>query len=307
MNPQLALVVIIIGAVCYYLLCVRRKQVDRLMSFYSALDNTALQSPDETLLTVEDDLLKNDRLSRAGFATAKEKKSAKLLLGAAVAATAAAGFIFGLRTSPGRAFLFGAIGSYLGTLAVVCYLSYLARDRDRKLLFDLPLCLEAIILLVESGLGILPALQQIVTRSADSQSPAKRALRLVYELASHGLPLSSALELVADRCNNRVLRHTLLHLDISGTEGGALVPSLRSLSDFAHTEWRLSVERRVKRLENLVVFPVFGGVIGLMCLAAAVPLASVLDLKDTLKSGANLAEAKIDSPAGSRATAGAKR
>ncbi|HQH26843.1 MAG TPA: hypothetical protein PLP17_05550, partial [Oligoflexia bacterium] len=34
---------------------------------------------------------------------------------------------------------------------------------------------------------------------------------------------------------------------------------------------------RLRRLENLVVFPVFAAVLGLMCLAVAVPVVPVLD------------------------------
>jgi Flp pilus assembly protein TadB len=159
------------------------------------------------------------------------------------------------------------------------------QNHAREVAFLMPLTLESLILLVESGLGILPAIQRLVAGSTQTKvhNTVIRYLRLVYELAAHGTPLGTALAHVADATELRVLRHVLLHLDISGTEGGELVPALRNLSNHAHTDWRLSVENRVRRLENLVVFPVFVSVIGLMCLTAAVPLVPVLKLKESLQ------------------------
>ena len=91
-------------------------------------------------------------------------------------------------------------------------------------------------------------------------------------------------EIIADAIDIKVLRHVLMHMDIANSEGGELIPSLRALSDHAHSEWKLSVEARVKRLENIVVFPVFFSVIGLMLLVIAVPVIPLLNIKDSLKS-----------------------
>jgi pilus assembly protein TadC len=158
-------------------------------------------------------------------------------------------------------------------------------------MFQLPLVLENLILLVEAGLGVLPALEQIVfsrIKNAKEQGGSidltTFLLKVVYDLSAHGMPFAEALERVADATEIRSLRHVLLHLDISASEGGELIPSMRSLSDHAHTEWRLSVETRVNRLENMVVFPVFVSVIGLMILTASVPLVPVLEFFETVKA-----------------------
>jgi type II secretory pathway component PulF len=98
------------------------------------------------------------------------------------------------------------------------------------------------------------------------------------------MPIGQALSIVSDSVPQRTLRHVLLHLDISGTEGGELVPALRNLSEYVHNEWKLSVETRVKRLENLVVFPVFASVMGLLVLTSAVPLVPILEFMDTLSA-----------------------
>ena len=150
--------------------------------------------------------------------------------------------------------------------------------RERQILFQLPLVMESLILLVESGLGILPAIEKIAKTNKEDHNSVSKALAEVYRLSSGGLSLNNALEKVAARSEVRILKHILLHLDISGNEGGELIPSLQSLSEHAYTEWKVSVERRIKRLESMVVFPVFVSVLGLMLLSAAAPLAPLIDL-----------------------------
>jgi pilus assembly protein TadC len=182
-------------------------------------------------------------------------------------------------------------GAYLGLTAFAFFLRYRQREYEREVMFQMPIFLESLILLVESGLGILPALERVVPGREYGRkiSPVTRLFQLVYQLSASGMPFTQALETVAEVTPQRIVRHVLLHLDISGTEGGELVPSLRNLSDHAHMEWKLSVEQRVRRLENLVVFPVFASVLGLMVLTAAVPVVPLLNLKDILDKKPELA------------------
>ncbi|MBL7662756.1 type II secretion system F family protein [bacterium] len=228
-----------------------------------------------------------DKLGQAGFITPEDRVRAKNLKYCFIFMPALSGFTLGaLKGSVPLAFGLSLLGLYLGLVAWVFYLKNQVKDFRRELMYQIPLGLESIILLVEAGLGILPAMERVVTRSKSSYAGKhesfSRILALVYELTAHGMPFSMALEAVASATNIKLLRHVLLHLDISGSEGGELIPSLRSLSDHAHTEWRLSVERRVKKLENYVVFPVFASVIGLMILTAAVPIVPLLNLRQEL-------------------------
>lgn len=232
-----------------------------------------------------------DRLGRAGFVSDRERKFAKLFLYGLFSVTVLLCVFIGFKKGALPGTFFGSIaGLYLGVMAVLYFLRYCRGEYEREVLFQIPLVLESLILLVESGFGILPAMQRVVEADAKAlrPNPTVRFLRLVYEYSLYGMPLAQALETVTEQTDIRPLRHVLLHLDVSGSEGGALGPSLRSLSEYAHTEWRLSVEQRVKRLENLVVFPVFVAVIGLMFLTAAVPLVPVLELRDILRSRSNV-------------------
>ena len=181
-----------------------------------------------------------------------------------------------------------AIGSvvaiYLFLLILTLFSKVRSASEKKEVLAELPVLLESLILLVESGLGILPAIHKLLDVSGTAVKPksARFYLQLVHELSNRGMPFAAALELVANRCPYPTLRHFFLHLDIGANVGGKLGDSLRSLAHHAHQEWKLSVEGRVRRLENLVVFPVFGSVIGLMLTTAAVPLIPLLDLKDRL-------------------------
>ena len=227
------------------------------------------------------------RLGRAGFLSRKQQQRARLIRVILLAAPPVSGAWLGWHAGSAAAFLICALlGFYLGLALWLAYLRRCTNEFLREIYFQLPIALESIILLVESGLGVLPSIQRITSGTTLKREPnaVRLLLRLVYELSAHGIPLGHALAMVAEASDVKVLRHVLLHLDISGTEGGELIPSLRSLAEHAHTEWRLSVETRVRRLENLVVFPVFASVIGLMLLTAAVPIVPVIELTGKMRS-----------------------
>ena len=211
-------------------------------------------------------------------------------------------FLLGLIVGYQKFSLWGALGGavlalYLAFTIWLAVLQTCTRHFHRRILFQIPLFLEDIILLVEAGLGVLPAIEKVVSAPDGKTNQVKTIFAMVYQLAAHGLPFGKALELIADQIDVKVLRHVLMHMDIANSEGGELIPSLRALSDHAHSEWRLAVEARVKKLENMVVFPVFFAVIGLMLLVAAVPMVPLLNLKDSLKTNGALVRAQFSSAA----------
>jgi Flp pilus assembly protein TadB len=227
----------------------------------------------------------SDRLGLAGFISERERRLATLV----GIFSAASGFALGASAGAWYGGLLAAAagavaGCYVTLIALLYVLRAQRQEFERSVLFNLPLALESIILLVEAGLGLLPAIERVADTVGSSRpNPVERIFALIYRLSAHGMPLEDVLEKVADAVQLPSLRHVLLHIDVSSTQGGALVPALRSLSEYAHLEWKLSVEHRVSRLENLVVFPVFLSVLGLMVLTAAVPLVPVLEFMSTLK------------------------
>jgi len=237
----------------------------------------------ETLEVAEVDF--QGRLAKAGFCTEEEKRFAVIVMSLITASIVIfAFFVATLKIGIGAGIGAAFVGIYLSALVCLYGLKALAANLEREIMFRLPIFLESVILLVESGLGVLPALQKVVSSGIEEnkKDPVIRIMKAVYDLSSGGIPFGQSLEIISEKIDNKPLRHVLLHLDISSSEGGALIPSLRGLSEYAHREWKLSVEARVKRLENLVVFPVFASVIGLMVLTVAVPIVPVVDFFGTL-------------------------
>jgi len=234
----------------------------------------------------------DETLLRSGYLTTSSRGQAQQLKAALTVGFGLAGLLIGIITSSSLAtiILVALAGITLGNLTWFLYLSILNRLEEQRALLELPIILESLILLVESGLGLLPALEKIVAHGETIPSTSRYLFRLAHEMSMRGVPISEALQRVSTKSPFRSLKHVFLHLEIAATDGGALVPALRGLAHYAHTEWKLSVETRVRRLENLVVFPVFGAVIGLVLLAAAVPILPLLELGERLDSetyGAN--------------------
>jgi len=240
----------------------------------------------------------SDRLGHAGFIEAKDRKLAVLkLVGILFLSIFVAVVLSIMIFNSFAANIFALfLGAYFGVALALVWLNTRKTKLYQGILFNMPIVLESIILLVESGLGILPAIQRIVETSNKDENPAIVYLERAYQLSASGVPFEQALSMVSEAADHKVLRHVLMHLDISQAEGGELVPSLQNLSSHSHTEWKLSVEARVKRLENLVVFPVFVSVIGLMFLTASVPLIPVLDLHKNLSTGSAVSGEDLTSP-----------
>lgn len=236
---------------------------------------------------------KKGRLDKAGFVTPKQKRLARsiLLIGSVVIASGFSFLGFVLFDSRIVFALLGLlVGLYFALVFVWAWLSYCSDAYQRRVLFGLPIVIESLILLVESGLGILPAIQRVVKSSSFKHNPSLLYFNQAYQLSASGLSFKDALEEVSKSCEHKALKHVLVHLDISHAEGGEIVPALKNLSSHTYTEWKLSVEARVKKLENLVVFPVFASVIGLMLFTSAVPLVPVMGLNEKMKTKSPVVE-----------------
>lgn len=178
------------------------------------------------------------------------------------------------------------VGIGTGVVLWRAWLKTRERRFDRQLRYSTPLVLENLLLLVESGFGILPAVHKLVEETqlrSEEQAPLLHLLHTAYRYSLHGFSFKSSLTNVAQSIEHRLVRHIFLHLELAESEGGSIVANLRALCDHCHREWKLSVEERVRRLENIAVFPIFLAVIGLMFLTAAVPLIPILSLRDSIR------------------------
>lgn len=269
----------------------KARTLDRLDSMQS----TYLYELNEEI-DVSDFLTKNKaldaRLSQAGYIDLDEQlRVKKVRLGVGILVLLTSVFLslsyFG---KPIPVVVTGVLSLYCFFVAWVIWLKLKTSDVVRSAYFDLPLILEELILLVESGLGLFPALERVCAFDKSDfiggdPGVCRKVFKKAYSLAVCGMPVGQAFETVSRATDCVPLKQVLIHLDVSSGVGGELLTSLRALSEQVHKEWKLSVETRVKRLENLVVFPVFMAVMGLLLLTAAVPIVPVLDFMGSLNQG----------------------
>ncbi|MDR2338467.1 MAG: type II secretion system F family protein [Deltaproteobacteria bacterium] len=225
------------------------------------------------------------RFGRAGFISSAERSFAFGVVICVLAVCLSVGLFLGFSRGTTVAWVLSLILSfYLAVLILAGYFQYCTNKFKQTILFQTPIILENLILLISAGQGVLPALEKITANPQVQPNKTLALFRLVYQLTASGIPFSEALEKVANATNIQVLRHVLIYLDISNSQGGELVPALQSLSEHTHIEWRLAVESRIKRLENLVVLPVFFAVLGLVLVVAAVPILPVININNNLSN-----------------------
>jgi Flp pilus assembly protein TadB len=284
---------ILIGVFMVYEKIVRANQIDRLSSLHSIRNdqkNINLDSSLQKLLKdIELQKKLEPRLLLAGYISQTEQDQIKInSLFSIVCFTTLVASISAILWGLVGGFMGVVGGLYVSSVIFLLWISYRKKESIRSIYYELPLVLEELVLLIESGLSLFPAMEEIccskkMKKNKKQNSLVRKTLQSAYQLASYGMPMSQAFEQVARVCPFPVLRHVMLHLDISSSVGGELLHSIQSLSQQVHREWKLAVETRIKRLENLVIFPVFISVMGLMLLTAAVPLVPVIEYMSTMK------------------------
>ena len=138
------------------------REQDRLLALC-----TETEVKEEVVWEVEKDNLDSlsDRLGSAGF---YEKKARNIFKAIALISFVLITFLLCFKVN-----IFIAIGVslYLNALFFLFFLRFRKSSIERETLFKLPIFLESVILLVESGLGVLPAVQQVVNNSKDKKVP----------------------------------------------------------------------------------------------------------------------------------------
>ncbi len=289
MHDRQILVLLAVVAAAAAVLTLRRSTgLVRLRGLYGLSGRVRKQALCGSAVFLDTPDLKS-RFSRAGAIDRSARKRLSVVLAVLVCSGIAGGgaAAFALKSAPMPAAFLLAFGLLIGSAAALLELKRRERRVEQSILFGLPVILEQMVLLIEAGLGLLPALHRLMKDSRARGGPVEpifASLELIYGLCGSGIPFATAVAEVADAVTNRPLRHVLLHLDIGASEGGELIPALRGLADHCHREWSHSVQARIKRLENTVIFPVFVSVVGLMVLVAAVPLVPVLELRQRLET-----------------------
>ena len=229
-------------------------------------------------------LLLNSKLGRAGYMSLESQhriRTTQILWLGGICASA----LFVATLYPSLDITLLAVGSVsTGWIGWLVFLRRSELEFQRNLIYSIPIALENLILLVEAGLGLIPAIGAMIENG--TSLAVNHYFRSIFDACHSGIPVVDSFKSVAHASNSPALRAMCIHLELAATDGTELGPALRSLRAHFAREWKLSVEERIKRLENLVIFPVFLSVIGMMLLLAAVPLVPVFELRETLRQSA---------------------
>lgn len=216
----------------------------------------------------------DDRLGRAGLLTRSQRRQflSSLVIGSSLLTLTAglAGYFLG------RPIVLVLLVLYGELWLITLYLNVRARRLESAILNELPLMLESLTLLVEAGVSLVSALDQLTPTESEGRRYILSLLHEARRESSAGVELSTALRGLAGLVPFSAARHVVFHLDLGLREGGSCARSLRALADYSHAEWQLAVTTRIRRLETLIVFPVFTAVLGLLMLISSGPLLTLL-------------------------------
>lgn len=158
-----------------------------------------------------------------------------------------------------------------------------SKEREKeRLTFYLPLVMERIVMAVEAGLDVLPALHTVYSLELEGHEevskldPVTKLLKDACDLAENGATLEQALKEIAARVESVAVKHAFIHLALAHRDGGELVQPLRELSDSTQLYYQESMEEMIAKLPVKATLPLvitFGGLI--MCFLAS-PIVQIL-------------------------------
>ncbi len=198
----------------------------------------------------------------------------------------------------GAAIALGIIGAGLGYLFAKSRSRRLEEKYTRSLEYFLPIVMERLVMAVQAGLDVIPALKAIVEidqktleNRADGAEPHRRSLSrqtntdpvsellvIVIKLSESGLSFEQALRDVASLVNCSALRHAFIHLAVAQKEGGEIVMPLRELSDSTQLYFQESSEEEIAKLPVKATLPLICTFAGLILCFLTSPLIQVLTL-----------------------------
>ena len=154
---------------------------------------------------------------------------------------------------------------------------------EMQLAFFLPLVMERIVMAVEAGLDVLPAMNVVLTQSEKQSKkidPVSRLLKIAHRLAEAGVGFERALEEIGKKIESRPVRHAFLHLALAQKEGGELLMPLRELSDATQTYFQESIEERIAKLPARATLPLLCTFTGLLICFLIPPLLQVVSIME---------------------------
>jgi Flp pilus assembly protein TadB len=160
--------------------------------------------------------------------------------------------------------------------------------------FFLPIVMERVVMAVEAGIDVLPALKRIVELDStvdglsaeasqassytEGVDPVTTLLSLVVCLVESGISFEDALEEVASSVESPALKHAFIHLAVAHQEGGELTAPLRELSEATQLNFQESIEEDIAKMPVRATLPLLLTFAGLILFFITAPLMQVLGM-----------------------------
>ena len=185
-------------------------------------------------------------------------------------------------------FISGVIGSACGVIICEQIKRQSKITNKKQIEYYLPLVMERIIMAVDAGLDILPAVKTVVAIERKQRNflqkqsimisidPVSEALSKVSERAEKGQQFEEALQDVAKLYNVPSLHNAFLHLGVAQKEGGELIGPLRELSDATQSQYQDYVEEELAKLPVKATAPLVLTFAGLILFFLSSPLIQIL-------------------------------
>jgi Flp pilus assembly protein TadB len=182
-------------------------------------------------------------------------------------------------------FIVGGVATSLTYLIQKRIESLKQERRQHDLEFFLPVVMERIVMAVQAGLDIIPALEAVYSLGekeavalSTELDPVTKLLGHVIEKNRSGQGLEEALAQVGKESQTTGVRHAFIHLSLAHREGGELMTPLRELSDATQLYYQETVEEIISKLPIKATLPLLCTFAGLIICFLTVPIIEVMTM-----------------------------
>lgn len=176
-----------------------------------------------------------------------------LMLGAPAAIVFAAAFF--PRATTGTLLLYGVGGAFLGALLPSIWLDQRVAARQRRLRVAFPDALDLLVVCVESGLGLAPALQRVADELSISHPELGAELSLVNAEMRAGVERTEALKNLAERTGLGHIRGLVALMVQTLRFGTEIADALRVYSEEFRDVRMQAAEEQAAKIGTKMIFP----------------------------------------------------
>jgi tight adherence protein C len=157
--------------------------------------------------------------------------------------------------STNRLMLFAAMAGYIGWIACSMWLDHQVAKRQRALRAGFPDALDLLVVCVESGLGLAPALQRVAEELAVSHPALGDELVLVNAEMRAGVERGTALKNLSERTGLEDIRGMTALLVQTMRFGTSIADALRVYAEEFRDKRTQAAEEEAAKIGTKMVFP----------------------------------------------------